>query len=81
MLNHRDVSVSKLAAVFPEHAQKLTPNPAVTARLEIEGDHTFITFHACPKLVSCDVCVPVYTNKYKKNLPQKVPYIQKAVVV
>ncbi len=38
MLNHQDVSVSKLAAVFPEHAQKLTANPAVTARLDIEGD-------------------------------------------
>ncbi|XP_064390529.1 protein MTO1 homolog, mitochondrial-like [Halichondria panicea] len=40
MLNHQDVSVNKLAAVFPEHAQKLTANPAVTARLGIEGHYS-----------------------------------------
>ncbi len=45
MLNHQDVSVSKLATVFPEYAQKLTANPAVAARLEIEGDAALITLY------------------------------------
>ena len=37
LLNHQEVSVSRLSEVLPEHAQTLTGNPAITARLGIEG--------------------------------------------